>query len=131
MEGAHGLHHTVLNSRRARDVEFGQEVVCHCNQRILWPAGKPVHGTTTNQARKLQGAISEFLSNLRQNLMEDDFEIYCKTPIWKEIEQKFLKVIKIRKIKCSFFDIQPVQESGRRGYVVNKWKAKGMIPYTL
>lgn len=65
MEGSHGLHHTILNSRRARDVELGQEVVCHCNQCILWPAGEPIHGTTTNQAGKLQRAVSKFLSNLQ------------------------------------------------------------------
>lgn len=69
VECTHCSHHTVLDGRCARDVELGQEVVCHRDQRIFWPAGKPVHGAAADQSRELQRTVTKFLTNLsRTNL---------------------------------------------------------------
>ena len=65
MEGAHSAHDTVLDGRWARDIKFGQEIISYCDQRILWPAGEPVHGTAADQSRELQGTVTEFFPNLK------------------------------------------------------------------
>ena len=64
LEHSHGVDHCLFHLGRAHDIVVGQEVVTHGNQRVFGPALEPVHGTSRNQARELQWAGSEFLSNL-------------------------------------------------------------------
>lgn len=60
----HCLYHLFLHLRSTVNVELRQEVVGNGNQRILWPALEPVHGTARNQSRELQWSCTEFFSNL-------------------------------------------------------------------
>ena len=64
VEYAHGLHHLFLNFSFAHDFKVGQKMICYRDQSIFRPAAEPVHCATTDKTWKLQGPVTEFLTNL-------------------------------------------------------------------
>ena len=65
MHDAHQVDDLLLDLGRAHDVEFGQEVVSHSNERVFRPALEPVHRAARYQSGELETALTEFLSNLK------------------------------------------------------------------
>ena len=60
----HGVNDSQFCFRSAHNFKRGQKVRGHCDQRVFWPAAKPVHCATAKQSGKFQWTITELLSNL-------------------------------------------------------------------
>ena len=64
---SHRLNDLPLHLRTALNVLLRQEVIRHSHQRLFRPALEPVHRAARDEARELEGAAAELLTNLKRN----------------------------------------------------------------
>ena len=76
MHDAHQVDDLLLDLGRAHNVELGQEVVSHSNERVFRPALEPVHRAARYQSGELETALTEFLSNLKWKHTQSCLRLY-------------------------------------------------------